>query len=169
MLVTRCKLCRYVTVSCFHQFCAIFVTVNVMPSLSQGRVFIFFLQTATSTTFHSEMHPCLRVPEVLQRICHEVDGEYTCEGETQFSALARTCRDFQQPALARLWKSIPNLKPIIKCAADDLWQEKKVGRTSTRRLVRIKKLPIAIQFYLIYFLFLCRRCVVLYHHPRLRL
>ncbi|KAK2463393.1 hypothetical protein APHAL10511_004479 [Amanita phalloides] len=61
----------------------------------------------------------LSFPEIINLICEK------CEPST-LAALARVGRDFTEPVLNALWRSIPDLRPLIRCMPQDLWEEEAI-------------------------------------------
>ncbi|KAG5649333.1 hypothetical protein H0H81_004578 [Sphagnurus paluster] len=61
------------------------------------------------------MHRCLHIPEIFSLICTH------CR-RADAVALARTCRAFYEPAHDRIWAHLEDLKPLIMCMPEDLWQ-----------------------------------------------
>jgi len=94
------------------------------------------------------MHACLRTPELLLNIFNYVHDDEVNERDflkrrprtATLPALARTCRDFTEPALDIIWRSLPSLMPLLACIPVDRWtrEEKMCLRppfTSTFHLV----------------------------------
>ncbi|KAF9523789.1 hypothetical protein CPB83DRAFT_862289 [Crepidotus variabilis] len=67
----------------------------------------------------SKMHRCLRTPELLLNIFQQIryDGGPKELGLNQstLAALARTCKDFKEPALDTLWYSMDSFLPLLRC------------------------------------------------------
>ncbi|RDB17368.1 hypothetical protein Hypma_001836 [Hypsizygus marmoreus] len=66
------------------------------------------------------MHRCLGVLDVLQNIFSLVFQSPT-HGSMDLAQLAVTCQLFRAPALDILWRTLPNLAPLIRCIPDDAW------------------------------------------------
>ena len=70
---------------------------------------------ATFFEIHCLMaHPCLCVPEVL-RLIHDP----LCPKDLLSVGLA--CRSFLEPALDKLWHTVPAFKPLVKCLPKGLF------------------------------------------------
>ncbi|KAJ7438137.1 hypothetical protein B0H11DRAFT_2105828 [Mycena galericulata] len=77
------------------------------------------------------MHRALQVPELVQAICSQVlletrddywpIGESGRQSRCDLAALARTCKNFQEPALDRLWSHQTTFAHILSCMPRDLW------------------------------------------------
>ncbi|KAH9949841.1 hypothetical protein B0H21DRAFT_687727 [Amylocystis lapponica] len=69
--------------------------------------------------------------------------EDTLYGASALAALARTCRAFQDVALDILWRTLPNLAPLIKCFPTDVWKELPVqidsGLTAECNILLVKE------------------------------
>jgi len=65
------------------------------------------------------MHPCLRTPELLLNIFQYVrdsdDPHDDGLNRGTLAGLARTCRDFTEPALDTLWYSMDSFLPLLRC------------------------------------------------------
>ncbi|KAG1738983.1 hypothetical protein EDB19DRAFT_868139 [Suillus lakei] len=61
------------------------------------------------------MHVCLLPTEILLHIFTIVDEGYRWRSRVPLAALARTCRNFKEPALDILWKDISGFGPLISC------------------------------------------------------
>ncbi|KAF8180774.1 hypothetical protein K438DRAFT_1976594 [Mycena galopus ATCC 62051] len=74
------------------------------------------------------MHPGLEIPEILESIFTHLDGRYVQSrtGLKDLAALARTCKDFQNPALDLLWREQTGLLDLLKCFPSHLWEEDKI-------------------------------------------
>ncbi|KAK7036162.1 hypothetical protein R3P38DRAFT_2698351 [Favolaschia claudopus] len=69
------------------------------------------------------MHPCLSIPEILQHIFQDVDTDNGFRRDLpSLAALARTCRDFNDPALDLLWRTQYGLENVLRCMPPDLLQ-----------------------------------------------
>ncbi|KAG1738985.1 hypothetical protein EDB19DRAFT_1877073 [Suillus lakei] len=66
------------------------------------------------------MHVCLLPTEILLHIFTIVDKGYSWRSRVPLVALARTCRNFKEPALDILWKSIIGFKPLISCLPESV-------------------------------------------------
>ena len=64
------------------------------------------------------MHHCLLLDEVLWQILHWVERPTLC-------SVARTCRAFNEPATALIWRKLIDLWPIFRLlpAAATTWSE----------------------------------------------
>ncbi|KAJ7809950.1 hypothetical protein B0H14DRAFT_2607672 [Mycena olivaceomarginata] len=78
-----------------------------------------------------QQHRALTIPEMVRLICEhlEVLAEPHHEGSRNrrnledLAALARTCRDFENPALDILWRVQNTLANALKCLPSNLWEE----------------------------------------------
>lgn len=87
------------------------------------------LATPNETRELSNTHRCLLIPEIVQLISGEVDTSFHgVEKRKALSALAQTCRSFQEPALNLLWHTLHSIKPLIMCMPSNLWKLKKKER-----------------------------------------
>jgi len=70
------------------------------------------------TQFNDSMHRCLLLDEVLVQILHWVERPTLC-------SIARTCRAFNEPATALIWRKLVDLWPIFRLlpAAAVTWSE----------------------------------------------
>ncbi|KAF7356448.1 hypothetical protein MVEN_00977900 [Mycena venus] len=72
------------------------------------------------------MHRSLAISEIIDLIFAELqrpDYERNL-GHKDFAALARTCKNFQNPALDHLWREQDTLTNLLKCLPSHLWEEK---------------------------------------------
>ncbi|KAJ7100565.1 hypothetical protein C8R43DRAFT_1244255 [Mycena crocata] len=63
------------------------------------------------------MNQCLSIPEIIELICGHVSRD------RDFATLARTCRNFQNPALDNLWRIQDTLTHVLKCLPPHTWEE----------------------------------------------
>ncbi|KAJ7891028.1 hypothetical protein B0H13DRAFT_1887356 [Mycena leptocephala] len=81
--------------------------------------------------YSQQQHHALTIPKIVGLICEhlEVLAEPHHEGSgnrrnlEDLTALARTCRDFENPALDILWKEQNTLANALKCLPSNLWEE----------------------------------------------
>ncbi|KAJ7802690.1 hypothetical protein B0H14DRAFT_2891311, partial [Mycena olivaceomarginata] len=81
--------------------------------------------------YNQQQHRALTIPEIDGLICEhlEVLAEPHHEGSgnrrnlEDVAALARTCRDFENPALDILWREQNTLANVLKCLPSNLWEE----------------------------------------------
>ncbi|KAJ7870571.1 hypothetical protein B0H14DRAFT_3573738 [Mycena olivaceomarginata] len=81
--------------------------------------------------YSQQQHRALTIPEMVRLICEhlEVLSEPHHEGSRNrrnledLAALARTCRDFENPALDILWRVQNTLANALKCLPSNLWEE----------------------------------------------
>ncbi len=74
------------------------------------------------------MHHCLKIPEILldifQRNVVETHPDTrSADCLLDFTSLARTCRDFHEPAMNILWHTMEDLAPVFRCLPRDAWYE----------------------------------------------
>ncbi|KAI0770042.1 hypothetical protein C8Q74DRAFT_1369268 [Fomes fomentarius] len=81
------------------------------------------------------MHPCLRVPELLDVIFQIVQSEG--RGNATIIALACTAKCFHDIALDTLWQTQASLVPLVKCFPDELLTETR-EEDGTRKLSFVK-------------------------------
>jgi hypothetical protein len=62
------------------------------------------------------MHRCLEIQEIDRTICEYIDDKAT------LSALARTCRTLENPALDILWETQYSLLNVFRTFPSDLWR-----------------------------------------------
>ncbi|KAJ7468717.1 hypothetical protein FB451DRAFT_1560408 [Mycena latifolia] len=94
------------------------------------------------------MHPCLRIPEIIRIVVEKAAEEFDSSedadnilapppmrpyGSVALSRLARTCRQFQDPALDVLWREQSSILPLLKCFPAHLW-EHDTGKSGWRAL-----------------------------------
>jgi len=65
------------------------------------------------------MHQCLSTLDVLSHIFEYVYTENS--GLKDTAALAVTCQAFREPALDILWRSLPSLRPLVRCLPTDAY------------------------------------------------
>ncbi|KAJ7235710.1 hypothetical protein B0H12DRAFT_134865 [Mycena haematopus] len=67
------------------------------------------------------MHRCLSIAEIVGNICEHLNG--ISRGARSLAALARTCRNFHDPALDCLWAVQYNgLMNLLRCMPSDLFE-----------------------------------------------
>ncbi|KAF5313412.1 hypothetical protein D9611_008515 [Ephemerocybe angulata] len=71
------------------------------------------------------MNICLQAPEILQLICDQLPCEY--RDRKDVLAVALSCRALLEPALNRLWYTLPSFKPIMTTLPAGLWNVEKKG------------------------------------------
>lgn len=64
------------------------------------------------------MHPCLCVDEIVRLIASEL---VTTKGQASVVALARCCKNFEDPVLDVLWRTTERLHPLLKSLPGDVW------------------------------------------------
>lgn len=80
------------------------------------------------------MHPCLRIPEIVDLIFEELDAmpedlsfnrPYSdrVDRSRDFAALATTCKILKDPALAFLWREQLTVSNVMKLLPSHLWVE----------------------------------------------
>jgi hypothetical protein len=69
------------------------------------------------------MHRALGILDIIELICAHVQAHGAGSAERDFAALARTCKDFQEPALDRLWREQRTITNILTCLPPNLWEE----------------------------------------------
>ncbi|KAJ6454263.1 hypothetical protein C8R47DRAFT_1228763 [Mycena vitilis] len=62
------------------------------------------------------MDQALFISEIFALICE------SSQSKQPLSALAQTCRFFQDQALQALWRDMHSIVPLLKCFPDDLWE-----------------------------------------------
>ncbi len=55
--------------------------------------------------------------DLVNLICRQCD-------KATLTSLARTKRNISEITLNILWRSIPDIGPLIRCMPDDLWEER---------------------------------------------
>ncbi|KAJ7787076.1 hypothetical protein B0H14DRAFT_2955308, partial [Mycena olivaceomarginata] len=72
-----------------------------------------------------QQHRALTIPEIHLEILAEPhhEGSGTRRNLEDLAALARTCRDFENPALDILWREQNTLANTLKCLPSNLWEE----------------------------------------------
>ncbi|KAL0961124.1 hypothetical protein HGRIS_006098 [Hohenbuehelia grisea] len=79
------------------------------------------------------MHHCLKIEEIVRHIAASIDfsSKPILNEELRDAALsrmARTCKGFQEPALDRLWHTLPdNILPLLALFPGDSWGFRAVG------------------------------------------
>ncbi|KAF8349104.1 hypothetical protein F5887DRAFT_550757 [Amanita rubescens] len=77
-------------------------------------------------------HRVLSCPDLVNLICGQCD-------KATLTSLARTKRDISEITLDVLWRSIPDIGPLIRCMPEDLWEEReepgKCIKLTLRRLI----------------------------------
>ncbi|KAJ7791915.1 hypothetical protein B0H14DRAFT_2933839 [Mycena olivaceomarginata] len=79
----------------------------------------------------AQQHRALTIPEIVGLICEHLEvlaephheGSGTRRNLEDLAALARTCRDFENPALDILWREQNTLANTLKCLPSNLWEE----------------------------------------------
>ncbi|KAJ7692890.1 hypothetical protein B0H17DRAFT_1060924 [Mycena rosella] len=80
------------------------------------------------------MHPALHIPEMVELVCSHVcpqDPDRPWPGSVRrrdLSALARTSKIFQEPALNALWAIQLTFANVLRCMPDDLWNRPPMER-----------------------------------------
>ncbi len=62
-------------------------------------------------------HRVLSCADLVNLICGQCD-------KATLTSLARTKRDISEITLDVLWRSIPDIGPLIRCMPEDLWEER---------------------------------------------
>lgn len=65
------------------------------------------------------MHPCLRVDEIIRFLANEL---VELEAKRTAVALARCCKTFEEPVLDVLWEVQDQLTPLLMCLPEDTWE-----------------------------------------------
>ncbi|KAJ7788745.1 hypothetical protein B0H14DRAFT_3575900 [Mycena olivaceomarginata] len=81
--------------------------------------------------YSQQQHRALTIPEIIGLICEHLEvlaephheGSGTRRNLEDLAALARTCRDFENPALDILWREQNTLANTLKCLPSNLWEE----------------------------------------------
>ncbi|KAJ7898919.1 hypothetical protein B0H14DRAFT_3852974 [Mycena olivaceomarginata] len=81
--------------------------------------------------YSQQQHRALTIPEIVGLICEHLEvlaephheGSGTRRNLEDLAALARTCRDFENPALDILWREQNTLANTLKCLPSNLWEE----------------------------------------------
>jgi hypothetical protein len=85
------------------------------------------------------MHRCLGVLDILHNIFDYVDADKWCRTRW-ILALALTCRAFEDSALDVLWRSLPNLVPLVRCLpASALEEEAVMDRFKFKRIKWVRR------------------------------
>lgn len=93
------------------------------------------------------MHHALHIEEILLNIfgyCHTFrvvlqypkrpprsTKQQCCYANVDLATLARTCREFKEPALAMIWAELDDLTPLVRCLPKESLNEplaQQVGR-----------------------------------------
>ena len=64
------------------------------------------------------MHACLNVDEIVRLIARELVAS---NAKATAVALARCCKNFEDPILDTLWESQTRLLPLLKSLPEDVW------------------------------------------------
>ena len=64
------------------------------------------------------MHRCLGILEIKELICEHFDANML---SGSLAALARTSKDFEDPALDVLWRTQKTLMNLLRCLPSHLW------------------------------------------------
>ena len=80
------------------------------------------------------VHECLRVPELFGLVCEALQQDWALSHQRYsrsptLAVLARTCRDFEGPALDVLWREVSGLRPLLCTMPSDLFEMKKKDRS----------------------------------------
>jgi len=71
------------------------------------------------------MHACLNISEILSTIFELAYKDSPGRPNMHtLASLAITCQWFREPAVSILWRSLPNLTPLVKCLPSDAWMVK---------------------------------------------
>jgi hypothetical protein len=90
------------------------------------------------------------VPELFGLVCEVSQKDWETLSNKCYSrsptlaVLARTCRDFEGPALDVLWHEVSGLRPLLCTMPSDLFEMKKKGRGDHKEniLVRLQIIPV---------------------------
>jgi hypothetical protein len=87
------------------------------------------------------MHHCLNIPEVIDKIFDELTKDYMVDPnferdfydpyDRQLLNLAISCKTFSGPALAYLWKNLPDAQHIFRCIDRDLLEEVQISEETS--------------------------------------
>ena len=78
----------------------------------------------------SSTHQVLSCADLVNLICGQ------CDNATLIS-LACTKRDISEITLDVLWRSIPDIGPLIRCMPEDLWEEQKVSEEDIKLVITL--------------------------------
>jgi hypothetical protein len=92
-----------------------------------------WMDTSRPLTRMSTIHPCLKALNILSTIC-DFALQAPEDGPKTLAAVAVTCRAFENTALDVLWRTLPNLVPLVKCLPPDAWKVK-VDKRKENKLV----------------------------------
>nr|GAT53564.1 predicted protein [Mycena chlorophos] len=70
----------------------------------------------------AEMHHCLYIAEVLDRIFDYLPPDYYPSNRRTLAALARTCKAFTEPASRKLWHTLTRIEHLLRCLPPDCWE-----------------------------------------------
>ena len=90
------------------------------------------------------IHGCLRVPELFGLVCEALQKDWETLSNERYNrsptlaVLARTCRDFEGPALDVLWREISGLRPLLCTMPSDLFEMKGKGRGNHKENVLVR-------------------------------
>jgi hypothetical protein len=95
--------------------------------------------------YSQQQHRALTIPEIIGLICEHLEvlaephheGSGTRRNLEDLAALARTCRDFENPALDILWREQNTLANTLKCLPSNLWEETLVPNDGSYCLVSL--------------------------------
>ncbi|KAJ6501114.1 hypothetical protein C8R47DRAFT_1193465 [Mycena vitilis] len=76
------------------------------------------------------MHHCLRIAELVDLICCQLDPFSTNPGD--LAAIAMTCTTLKNPALNHLWRVTPLTRLLTSCMPSDLWKDSEEGVTENQ-------------------------------------
>ncbi|KAJ6589738.1 hypothetical protein B0H19DRAFT_241550 [Mycena capillaripes] len=65
------------------------------------------------------MHAGLRIREIVDSVVSGLDAEFET---AELAALAQTCTIFHEPALDALWRNQDDLRHLLRCMPDDIWE-----------------------------------------------
>jgi hypothetical protein len=71
------------------------------------------------------MHPCLQVLEILTNIFESREDHNPYKRILKPYVLALVCKTFSEVALDMLWRWQGDIRPLLKCFPQDLWEESK--------------------------------------------
>jgi hypothetical protein len=75
-------------------------------------------------SFNSMGHPCLNVDEILRTVASEL---VESGAKATAVALARCCKNFEEPVLDPLWETQERLLPLLKSFPGDVWNLNEAG------------------------------------------
>ncbi|OCH87301.1 hypothetical protein OBBRIDRAFT_168403 [Obba rivulosa] len=79
------------------------------------------------------MHRCLQTLEILYLVLQCLGDEDDAIARATLAAVARTCRDFSEPALNILWERQDTIVNLIRCIPSDAWRMERQVKASTDR------------------------------------